>query len=132
VKDYSLEELTEFAKNYKYRELPICFEDKPYTSRPIYKDNHLEIIVICFSDGQTSSVHHHQGSNCVIRLVYGRVMETLFNRAPHCGQIYYSSHHMLEVPDTISGLNGKQIHQLANLDPNGSVIVNFYSPPFKR
>lgn len=127
---YDLAALVRFAKDYSFREaeLPIRFSNEPYTRVPIHRDEHLEIVVICFAAGQTSSVHDHQGSNCVIRVVRGKVMECLFaNTGKTLGM---ESHHYLTTGE-ISGLDGQQIHQLSNLDPEGTVLLNFYSPPFK-
>ena len=127
---YDLPALLQFAKNYTYREadLPIRFATEPYTRIPIYRDEQIEIVVICFASGQTSSVHDHQGSNCVIRVVRGKVLECLFTGTGET--LHMSSHHYLHLDD-ISGLDGQQIHQLSNLDPTGTVLLNFYSPPFK-
>lgn len=126
----NLPALVRFAEDYDYREgeLPIRFAAEPYTRIPIYRDDDMEIVVICFAAGQTSSVHHHQGSNCVIRVVRGRVLECLFKLDGKTLALDF--HHYLH-PDEVSGLDGEQIHQLSNVDPEGSVLLNFYSPPFK-
>ncbi len=128
--DFDLAELTEFAQNYwvELAELPIRFDSEPYSRFPIFRDDHLEIVVICFADGQTSSVHDHQGSNCVIRVMRGKILESLFLRDGH--QLSIDRTHYL-LPGDVSGLDGVQVHQLSNLDKNGSVLLNFYSPPFK-
>jgi cysteine dioxygenase len=127
---YDLTALLRFAKNYTYEEadLPIHFSTEPYTRIPIHRDESMEIVVICFAAGQTSSVHDHQGSNCVIRVVRGKVMECLFSRLGDT--LHMDFHHYVQVGE-ISGLDGQQIHQLSNLDPAGTVLINFYSPPFK-
>lgn len=125
-----LPELIQFAKDYACREseLPIRFAAEPYTRIPIYRDEEIEIVVICFAAGQTSSVHDHQGSNCVIRVVRGRVLECLFKEDGKTLALDF--HHYLH-PHEVSGLDGDQIHQLSNVDPEGTVLLNFYSPPFK-
>lgn len=127
---YDLPALLRFAKNYAFleAELPIQFSTEPYTRIPIHRDESMEIVVICFASGQTSSVHDHQGSNCVIRVVRGKVMECLFTRIRE--MLHMDFHHYLHTGE-ISGLDGQQIHQLSNLDPSGTVLLNFYSPPFK-
>jgi cysteine dioxygenase len=127
---YDLTALLRFAKNYSFREteLPIHFSTEPYTRIPIHRDEQMEIVVICFASGQTSSVHDHQGSNCVIRVVSGKVLECLFSRIGET--LHMDFHHYLHAGE-ISGLDGQQIHQLSNLDPAGTVLINFYSPPFK-
>jgi cysteine dioxygenase len=127
----TLEELIDFAKDYQFKEeeLPISFTGEPYTRTPIYKDEELEIVVICFAKGQTSSVHDHQGSNCVVRVVRGKLLETLFAEEEG-GLLGLQGNHLL-FQGHVSGLDGVQVHQLVNLDPSGSVLLNFYSPPFK-
>jgi cysteine dioxygenase len=125
---YSLENLVETAKNYQITDLPISFSEEPYTRTPIYRDDNLEIVLICFSKGQTSSIHDHQGSNCVIRVMDGKLLEFLFDERD--GKYYHKSHHYLG-PGQISGLDGEAVHQLANVAHEGTVILNFYSPPFK-
>jgi cysteine dioxygenase len=126
----NLPALLRFAADYAYNEaeLPIRYSAEPYTRVPIYRDDDIEIVVICFTAGQTSSVHDHRGSNCVIRVVRGRVLECLFR--PDGKTLALDYHHYLH-PGEISGLDGQQIHQLSNVDPAGTVLLNFYSPPFQ-
>ena len=95
----------------------------------MYRDDRLEVVVICFAEGQTTSVHDHQGSNCVIRVLRGKVLENHFVPARD-EQLDLLGCHYLQ-PGDVSGLDGRQIHQLCNLDPRGTVLLNFYSPPFK-
>ena len=127
---YDLPALVRFAEDYQFAEddLPIVFAAEPYTRIPIYRDEDIEIVVICFAGGQTSSVHDHQGSNCVIRVVRGKVLECLFE--PDGDTLTMVEHHYLK-PGDIGGLDGQQVHQLSNVDPGGTVLLNFYSPPFK-
>jgi hypothetical protein len=55
-------------------------------------------------------------------------MECLFKQTDTT--LHMDSHHYLHTGE-ISGLDGRQIHQLSNLDLEGTVLLNFYSPPFK-
>lgn len=127
---HTLKSLLSFAETYEYDEatLPISFESEPYTRTPIFKDDKIEIIVICFREGQTSSVHDHQGSNCVVKVVRGKMLETLYDDIADV--LEFQSNHVLKEGD-ISGLDGEQIHQLSNMSKTGTVLLNFYSPPFK-
>jgi cysteine dioxygenase len=132
-----LDELTEFAKSYKLPDkLPISYNPDHYTRTPLYKNDYLEIVLICFEKGQSSSIHDHQGSNCIVRVISGKLLETLFDEnkeylfSDKPANYSYSSHHDISEGD-ISGLDGTQVHQLSCLNGTGSVLVNFYSPPFK-
>ena len=128
---WDLATLERYAADYQYQEaeLPIGFSSEPYTRIVLSRDESVEVVLICFSAGQTSSVHDHRGSNCVIRVLSGKILETLFVNAQR-QTLAYASHHYLE-PGDVSGLDGEQIHQLSNMDASGSVLLNFYSPPFQ-
>jgi cysteine dioxygenase len=127
---YDLSALTNFAYNYQFKlkNLPVSFGDEPYTRVSISRDDDMEIVLICFREGQTSSVHNHQGSNCVIRVVNGKLLETLYKEEDP-GELSFYHQHYLRKGD-ISGLDGEAIHQLTNLSKTGTVLLNFYSPPF--
>jgi cysteine dioxygenase len=127
---YTLDELIVLARDYPVPdELPIDFEAKPYSRVPIYRDDLHEVVIICFGPGQTSSVHDHQGSSCVVRVLEGKVLELFFDRTDD-GDTILSGHHYLN-PGDISGLDETRIHQIANMHPVGTVLLNFYSPPFQ-
>jgi cysteine dioxygenase len=126
----TLDQLREFACSYNVRpDLPVHFDGRPYSRIPIHRDDFMEIVVICFADGQTSSVHEHEGSNCVVRVVSGKILENLFS-AVGDGTLRFDRNHYL-LPGDVSALDGAQVHQLINLDSRGSVLLNFYSPPFQ-
>jgi cysteine dioxygenase len=128
---WELAELERFASEYAVQEsaLPVQFSTEPYTRVVLHRDESMEVVLICFAAGQTSSVHDHRGSNCVIRVVRGKILETLFEQADG-GTLSYALHHYLS-PGDVSGLDGEQTHQLTNVDNSGSVLLNFYSPPFR-
>lgn len=130
MKYYTLDELIQLAKDYCYeeKELPVFFsEDNKYTRLVISKDEHLEVVVICFAPGQTSTVHDHQGSNCVVKVIKGKILETLFKE--HDDYLESVSSHYVG-KDEISGLDGQAVHQISNVSKEGTILINFYSPPF--
>jgi cysteine dioxygenase len=106
---------------------PADFTDRPYTRIPVERTADTEVVVIGFAGGQTSSVHDHRGSRCVVRVVSGRVLETLFRRHPD-GTLEPARSRVL-TPGTVSGLEGEEVHQITNLDPAGTMLLNVYSPP---
>jgi cysteine dioxygenase len=127
----SLADLRAFAIGYPVkRDLPVRFDGTPYTRIPVHRDGVIEIVVICLAEGQTSSVHDHQGSSCVVRVVRGKILESLFSDAGD-GTLGFERNHCLGQGD-VSALDGSQVHQLINLDKQGSVLLNFYSPPFQH
>jgi cysteine dioxygenase len=130
MKDYNLEDLIAYAKSYEAEEksLPIFFDPDHYSRTPIYRDENLEIVVICFAAGQTSTIHDHRGSNCVVRVVKGKMLEQLFRDKGD--QLEFVENRYLEAGE-VSGLDGVAIHQIGNVSKEGTVLLNFYSPPFR-
>ena len=103
------------------------FTRKPYTRVPVSRTPDTEVVLIGFVGGQTSSVHDHRGSRCVVRVVRGRILETMFRRADD-GTLEPAGWRVLEA-GAVSGLEGDEVHQVTNLDPAGTVLLNVYSPP---
>ncbi len=128
---WDLAELERYATEFECREddLPVHFSAEPYTRIVLARDELVEVVLICFAAGQTSSVHDHRGSNCVIRVVRGKILETLFEKAAGTTLAHVFQHYLS--PGDVSGLDGEQVHQLSNVDNSGSVLLNFYSPPFQ-
>ncbi|WP_439630285.1 cysteine dioxygenase [Gemmata sp.] len=128
---WELADLERYAAEYEYRddELPVHFSAEPYTRISLHRDESMEVVLICFAAGQTSSVHDHRGSSCVIRVVNGMVLETLFEKAAGTTLAATGQHYL--APGDVSGLAGDRVHQLSNVDTAGTVLLNFYSPPFQ-
>lgn len=106
----------------------MSFDGEHYVRRTLFKNQRLEIAAIWFSKGQTSSVHDHRGSSCVVRVLRGKILETLFARNGS-GQLDLVTQRSLSTGQ-VSGLDGWTVHNVANLDEAGSVLLNVYSPPF--
>jgi cysteine dioxygenase len=127
---FTLDQLKRIAREYPATsDLPVRFGEDSYARITLYRDERLEVALVCFAGGQTTSVHDHQGSNCVLRVVRGKIMESQF-RAGANGQLDLLGSCILQ-PGDVTGLDGEEIHHVCNLDPSGTVLLNFYSPPFK-
>ena len=125
-----LKQLLRMARDYEVdvAALPIAYENQPYTRIRLHRTDEFEVMLICFAEGQTSSVHDHRGSRCVVRVVQGLALETHFHRNDD-GTLRVALQQVHPV-GAISGLEGDQVHQICTLDPTGTVLLNFYSPPF--
>jgi predicted metal-dependent enzyme (double-stranded beta helix superfamily) len=123
-----VDELMQLARGYRPEgPLPVRFDPDHYSRVVLFRDEFVEVALICFGPGQTSSVHDHQGSNCVISVQSGKAMECVFEWRGD--ELALATYHDLR-PGDVSGLDGHEIHQISNLHVNGTVLLNFYSPPF--
>jgi cysteine dioxygenase len=116
-----LQELIDLARDYDVTDLPVRFGKKNYTRRVVHHDDDVAVVVVCLKLGQATPEHDHQGSHCVLRVVRGRVMERLLNGRKQTVRV-------LRAGD-VTGLDGRQVHQVIGTCPTGSVCLNVYSPP---
>jgi len=64
------------------------FDDANYARHVMYRDEHLEILMICWKPQQMTPVHDHPDHGCLVRVLAGELQETLFN----LGLDYSASH----------------------------------------
>jgi len=110
----------------------VLFSERRYARNLVFKDNHFEIMVMCWKAGQRSSIHDHAGSLGGIRILQGELTECLFTKAAN-GMIkslssadYAQQHTRVEETSLI--------HQISNLqtDNASTVSVHIYLPPLTR
>jgi cysteine dioxygenase len=108
------------------------FDDDCYRRAVIHASPHYQALVLCWRSEQRSPIHDHCGSNCVVRVVEGRAIETRFGPTG-CGRLVpLWSHEHLEGAVAVSC--GEEIHQMGNFEPPGHDLITFhvYSPPPSR
>jgi cysteine dioxygenase len=57
------------------------FDPEVYTRNLVARNEHFEMLVLCWSHGQQSPVHNHAGQNCWMAVLDGEMEETLFDLA---------------------------------------------------
>jgi cysteine dioxygenase len=105
---------------------------KPYTRNRIkFLAGQYELLVLCWNPGKGSKIHDHPGDGCYVRMLQGRLAETIFritDATTNTMEIIKSS----EVRDgDVTYINdGIGVHRLANPDPTiGAVSLHLYTPP---
>jgi cysteine dioxygenase len=94
----------------------------------VHAGRHYEVLVLCWGSGQSSPIHDHRGSNCVVKVIQGRATETRFSLAP-CGRIAPVVSQVYST-GSVMAYCGVEIHQLANLEAAGHdlITLHVYSP----
>jgi len=113
------------------------FHPSFYARNLVYADDHFELIVLCWKDGQMSPIHNHAGSSCWMGCLEGKIEETYYhikedNRkeegiCPNLEKGQVETHEKGEVAyirDEIA------LHVIRPLGGN-SVSLHIYSPPIK-
>jgi len=55
------------------------FHPSFYARNLVYADDHFELIVLCWKDGQMSPIHNHAGSSCWMGCLEGKIEETYYH-----------------------------------------------------
>jgi len=95
----------------------------PYNRKIVYKNDSIEIIVITWSKNQSSRIHTHPENGCLMRILYGELIEEKYNR-----NLELLGRSIIK-KDNISYIEGDVItHKIINSNQI-SVSLHIYSPP---
>lgn len=129
----TLEELNHLVSSVEIYDLDlqpyIGFKEGNYWRHRVYRNEAVEMLVICWRPGQKTPIHDHNGSHGVVRVHQGLMWETNFRFEADKGLIYDSGR---ECPaGTITGAAVPDIHQLGNPEVSGQdlITIHVYSPP---
>lgn len=109
-----------------------CFDKETYCRKRLFRNEHCEVLVLSWLNGQRSKIHDHLNTSCGVKVLYGEATETLFETAAN-GQIYASqSTHYPQGSITVSKDN--DIHQISNLQAQDEPLItlHIYSPPLNQ
>lgn len=99
------------------------FSDKSYTRNLIFRDEHFEILILCWNKHQKSGIHNHPEKGCLVRVLEGSLRELCYD-----GDNRFISENIINKDDISyqKGYNGR--HNIVN-GKNRSVTLHVYSPP---
>jgi len=110
-----------------------------YARNLVECNDHFELIVICWKDGQKSPIHNHAGSSCWMGCLEGQIEETYYHvkDEPETGPEEGICPNLIK-GQTEAHTKGEvayirdeiALHVIRPLDGNG-VSLHLYSPPIK-
>jgi cysteine dioxygenase len=108
----------------------VKFRPGTYVRTRVMRNEHAELLVLCWRPGHYTSIHDHNGSYSVIRVLRGRMHETLYDYDPERGLCEGESHTWRPGHVTVADI--PDIHRIGNADGSGEdmVTLHCYSPPF--
>lgn len=107
----------------------VRFAPAHYQRNLLHKGRHFHALILCWSNGQRSPIHDHNGSACGVRVIQGVATETLFERVPSG---YIRAAGSRELPEGhVCGSFDADIHQVSNLQDGAAPLItlHIYSPP---
>ncbi|MCB0399740.1 MAG: cysteine dioxygenase family protein, partial [Winogradskyella sp.] len=78
----SKEDYTEILLNFNFEDIDFSeieyWEPQCYTRNCFYKDDNFELILICWDKGQKTAIHDHDGEDCWVYLLEGKMEEDFY------------------------------------------------------
>jgi cysteine dioxygenase len=105
---------------------------KPYTRNRIrFFHGQYELLILCWNPGMGSKIHDHPGDGCYVRMLQGRLQETMYKLTDKTS----NTMEVLKSGDVVAGevtyiTDDIGLHKLANPDSRiGAVSLHLYTPP---
>lgn len=105
------------------------FKAGNYARHRVFRNQHVELLVLCWRPGQRTPIHDHNGSHGAVRVCEGVMWETIFEQDQESKLRYKSARQWLA--GGVTGAEVPDIHQLGNPDVSGRdmVTLHLYAPP---
>ncbi|HYG05028.1 MAG TPA: cysteine dioxygenase family protein [Stenotrophomonas sp.] len=106
------------------------FGDDAYQRNPIDRNEHHELVAICWRHGQASPVHNHGRSQCCVRVLEGAIEEQRYVRDGGPGSTLTRAGLQQLTPRAETAFDSPEdFHRLTGLHPQGSISLHLYVPP---
>ena len=105
------------------------FKPGTYARHRVMRNEHVELLVLCWLPGQRTPIHDHNGSYGAVRVCEGVMWETTFALNDE-RELYYRSAREWNAGE-VTDANVPDIHQLGNPECSGRnlVTLHLYAPP---
>lgn len=105
------------------------FKAGTYARHRVFRNEFVELLVLCWRPGQRTPIHDHNGSYGAVCVCEGVLWETMFD-LDETQTLFYKSAREWK-PGDVTGADIPDIHQLGNPEVSGQnlVTLHLYAPP---
>ncbi|HMF57842.1 MAG TPA: cysteine dioxygenase family protein [Pyrinomonadaceae bacterium] len=105
------------------------FKPGTYARHRVFRNEFVEMLVLCWRPGQRTPIHDHNGSHGAVMVCEGIMWETIFELDEEQKLFYRSGREWRE--RQVTGAEVPDIHQLGNPEVSGCdmVTLHIYAPP---
>ena len=132
--DFPVPEVTSYLQNFNLSERNhkqySFFDNRYYTRNLIFRDEHFEIILLCWGPGQIAPIHGHEGEKCWMRIESGALQICNYK---------LDSINPLELTmisltkGEVGYLDGPaEIHSVENVYNEPAISLHVYAKPFDK
>jgi len=107
----------------------IGFKEGNYWRHRVFRNDFVEVLVLCWRPGHRTPIHDHNGSHGGVRVHEGTLWETIFHFDTLNGLEYKTAREHIQ--GSVTGSDIPDIHQLGNPDVSEQnlVTIHVYAPP---
>ena len=109
--------------------LYVKYLDDDYNKILMYKNNDFDVYIICWKKGQSTRIHDHPVSGCLMKVLHGSLEENLYRNNNYLGKINnlkFICKNILNINDVGYQINNNIIHGI--IAHEDSVSLHIYSP----
>jgi cysteine dioxygenase len=105
------------------------FKQGTYARHRVFRNEFVELLVLCWRPGQRTPIHDHDGSYGAVRVCEGVMWETIF-ALDNAHKLYYQRAREWNAGE-VTAADVPDIHQLGNPEVSGQdlVTLHLYAPP---
>ena len=132
--NFPVDKVTPFLTDYDLKsdviEKYCFFKDDKYSRNLIYKDEHFELLIVCWDSGQKAPIHGHEGEKCWMKVEKGSLQVCNY-------QLESMNPLSLTMIDRIDGIAGfldgpADIHSVENIQDEPAISLHLYTKPFEE
>lgn len=102
-----------------------------YTRTCLHRGAEFELLVVCYGQGQQTSIHGHDGRTTWIRSLLGEVVEERFRILPgHSPQLVQETHLFPGGGDLV--LTEAGVHRFINVGPGPAATMDLHAGPVRK
>lgn len=106
------------------------YGEDAYQRNPIERNEHHELVAICWRHGQATPIHNHGQSQCCVRVLQGAIEEQRYVRHDSDGVVAEAGGRQRLTPRAETRFDSAEdFHRLTGLHPEGSISLHLYVPP---
>lgn len=107
------------------------WNSRHYTRTCIHRNEDLELLVICYEPGQSTSIHDYNSQTAWIHPILGEVVEERYT-ARSGGELRSVQQLHLNLGTDVSRTNGSSIHRFTNYGAERAATLNLYAKPVSK
>ena len=109
----------------------VFWSDEGYTRNCIVDTENFELILICWGAGQATAIHDHDGEECWVKVIDGKLKETIYKQ--NVAGVLNVVKSTISKPNDISYMKDFMgFHTLENIANKKSMSLHLYAKPIRK